>query len=65
MSVERIKEYQNTPLEAPYEIPETDPDLDWPRQGSVEFRNLSTRYREGMELVLKRISFVIEPQEKV
>ena len=29
VSVERIKEYQNTPVEAPFEIPENDPPPTW------------------------------------
>ena len=46
VSVERIREYQNTPVEAPAQLP-SDHQLpkDWPDQGSVEFCNYATRYR--------------------
>lgn len=29
VSVERIREYQNTPVEAPHEMPDNDPAQDW------------------------------------
>ncbi len=29
VSIERIKEYQNTPVEAPFDIPENDPPPTW------------------------------------
>lgn len=65
VSVERIKEYQNTPQEAADFRPDQDPDASWPCQGRVEFKNYATRYREGMSLVLKGVSFCIQPEEKV
>ena len=66
MSVERIREYQNTPTEAPAELP-SDKQLppEWPEDGAVELRNYATRYRAGMPLVLKGISVSIKPGEKV
>ncbi|KAI8598571.1 ATP-binding cassette subfamily C member 2 [Dissophora ornata] len=36
-----------------------------PQAGHVEFRNYSTRYREGLDLVIKNISFEVKPAEKV
>ncbi|KAH9270061.1 hypothetical protein BASA83_007891 [Batrachochytrium salamandrivorans] len=65
VSVERIKEYVELEQEAPYEIPETAPPAEWPQQGKIEFKNYSTRYREGLGLVLKNISFSVKPHEKI
>uniref|UniRef100_A0A5K3FWZ4 ABC transmembrane type-1 domain-containing protein n=1 Tax=Mesocestoides corti TaxID=53468 RepID=A0A5K3FWZ4_MESCO len=64
VSVERIKEYSELPTEAPWEVDEKKPLPQWP-EGSLEFVNYSTRYREDLDLVLKSISFKINPGEKV
>ncbi|TPX44411.1 hypothetical protein SeLEV6574_g04522 [Synchytrium endobioticum] len=66
VSVERIKEYIDLPQEAPYDSKQ-DRSLPpaWPAQGAIEYRNYSTRYRVGLDLVLKDLSFSIKPQEKV
>ena len=66
VSVERIKEYQNTPTEAAAEL-QSDQQIppEWPEGGSIEFKNYATRYRPGMPLVLKGISCNIGPGEKV
>ncbi|KJE88387.1 multidrug resistance-associated protein 9 [Capsaspora owczarzaki ATCC 30864] len=45
---------------APVNVPE-----DWPAAGVVEFRNLKMRYRDGLPLVLKGLSFKTRPQEKI
>uniref|UniRef100_A0A5K3G131 ABC transmembrane type-1 domain-containing protein n=1 Tax=Mesocestoides corti TaxID=53468 RepID=A0A5K3G131_MESCO len=58
VSVERIKEYSELPTEAPWEVDEKKPPPQWP-EGSLEFVNYSTRYREDLDLVLKSISFKI------
>ncbi|KAK5801846.1 P-loop containing nucleoside triphosphate hydrolase protein [Linnemannia elongata] len=68
VSVERVKEYCEIPTEAPLKIEGVDKDLEdreWPREGGVAFRNYSTRYRQGMDLVLKKVSFEVLPGEKV
>ncbi len=41
------------------------PPPDWPREGKVEFDNYGTRYRPGLDLVLKNINGTIYPREKV
>ena len=51
--------------QAPREIEETRPAIGWPERGSVEFRDYSTRYRPGLELVLHNLSFTVNPAEKV
>lgn len=37
----------------------------WPEKGEIIFKNYSTRYRKGLDLVLKDISCIIKPNEKV
>ena len=37
----------------------------WPTTGKVTFKNYSTRYREGLDLVVKNINVTINPGEKV
>lgn len=64
-SVERIKEYLDVEQEAEAVIQDTRPAADWPSQGSVEFINYTTRYREDLDPVLRNVSFKIEPLEKV
>ena len=46
-------------------IPDSRPSRDWPQQGVVLFDNFQLRYRDGLPLVLKEISFMIKPAEKV
>lgn len=41
------------------------PPSDWPQVGRVEFRNYGLRYREDLDLVLKRINVTINGGEKV
>ncbi|XP_044597664.1 multidrug resistance-associated protein 1 isoform X4 [Cotesia glomerata] len=65
VAVERIKEYGETPQEAPWEIPSTAPPKDWPSEGRVEFRDYKVRYREGLDLVLNGLSFSVNGGEKV
>ncbi|KAK7086872.1 Canalicular multispecific organic anion transporter 1 [Halocaridina rubra] len=65
VAVERIKEYTEVTQEAPWEVPGNKPQKDWPEEGVVEFVNYSTRYREGLDLVLKNIKCKINKGEKV
>ena len=66
VSVERVDEYLNKNSESPQEVDE-DSKLpeNWPQEGRVEFRNYSTRYRQGLDLVIKNIDFEVLPAEKV
>ncbi|KAF9542259.1 hypothetical protein EC957_002211 [Mortierella hygrophila] len=64
VSVERIEEYAELPQEAPLETGVRLPE-DWPAEGRVVFRDFSARYREGLEPVLKNVSFEVAPGEKV
>ncbi|CAG0899775.1 unnamed protein product [Darwinula stevensoni] len=65
VAVERIKEYCETPVEAPWEIPEKKPKDDWPQERTISFRDYQTRYRDGLELVLRGVSVEINGGEKV
>lgn len=64
VAVERVKEYSKLKPEAP-EVVEPRPDPQWPQKGEIVFKNYSTRYREGLDLVLKNINLTIKPQEKI
>ncbi|MCJ1469079.1 hypothetical protein MMC07_007712 [Pseudocyphellaria aurata] len=64
-SVERVKEYLDVDQEAKAVIPETRPSGNWPSQGAIEFINYSTRYRSGLEPVLKNVTFSVRPGERV
>ena len=45
---------------------ETDPKPEeWPTKGCVEFKNVDLKYRPDLPLVLKGITFSINPGEKV
>ncbi|XKL66874.1 hypothetical protein PGB90_010294 [Kerria lacca] len=65
VAVERIKEYGETPQEAPWEIQNESVPADWPEKGDISFIDFKIRYREGLELVLKGINFSVNGGEKV
>ncbi|KAI9837506.1 MAG: hypothetical protein M1819_007156 [Sarea resinae] len=64
-SVERIKEYLDVEQESAPVIPDMRPPANWPSQGSVQFINYTTRYREDFDPVLRNVSFHISPGQKV
>ncbi|KAL5432135.1 hypothetical protein PMIN07_008599 [Paraphaeosphaeria minitans] len=65
VSVERVLEYAALPSEAPEIISKNRPPVSWPSRGAVSFHNYSTRYRPGLDLVLKNINIDIKPNEKI
>ncbi|KAF7558692.1 hypothetical protein G7046_g5461 [Stylonectria norvegica] len=65
VSVERVLEYAALPSEAPEIIADNRPPVAWPAKGEVDFVNYSTRYREGLDLVLKNINLDIKSHEKI
>ncbi|KFH64460.1 hypothetical protein MVEG_09196 [Podila verticillata NRRL 6337] len=68
VNAERLREYTQLQTEAPEESSEAGlvlVPLSWPEQGQIVFENYSTRYREGLDLVLKNISITVESGEKV
>ena len=52
-------------LKANWEIEYTKPSPNWPDSGVVEFQDYSTRYREGLDLVLKNVNVKVQSMEKV
>jgi ATP-binding cassette, subfamily C (CFTR/MRP), member 1 len=65
VSVERVLEYAALPSEAPEIISNKRPPISWPSQGAVAFNDFSTRYRPGLDLVLKNINLSFKPHEKI
>ncbi|KAJ2656945.1 hypothetical protein IWW48_004768 [Coemansia sp. RSA 1200] len=65
ISVERARQYSILLPEANEIIEDSRPDKSWPEQGMVEFKSYSTRYREGLDLVLKDLTFRVMPRQKV
>ena len=65
VSVERVQEYSEVEVEAPWEVEGNKPKDAWPDEGNVEFEKYSTRYRKGLDLVLHDMSFTVSPGEKV
>ncbi|XP_072399234.1 probable multidrug resistance-associated protein lethal(2)03659 [Diabrotica undecimpunctata] len=62
-SVERVQEYADLKHEEDnYTI---EPAATWPDQGKIEFKNMSLQYSPDDPPVLKNLSFVIKPSEKV
>lgn len=65
MAVERIKEYSDTPQESEWNIRNEMVSQEWPEKGHIEFHNFSVRYRDGLDLVLKKLTFSVTEGEKV
>ncbi|CAD1468702.1 unnamed protein product, partial [Heterotrigona itama] len=65
VAVERIKEYGETPQEAAWKNPNYTPSKEWPVQGRVEFKDYKVRYREGLDFVLRGLSFSVNGGEKI
>ncbi|CAL1542109.1 unnamed protein product [Lymnaea stagnalis] len=63
VSVERILEYSTIVKEAPWVAQPVDDE--WPSSGKLQFVNYSTRYREGLNLVLRGLNCEIKAGEKV
>lgn len=59
VSVERIKEYQDSEKEAAWEKRDNASKY-WPESGRLEFQNFGVRYREGLDLVLRNVNVHIE-----
>ena len=65
VSAERCIEYAGVPAEAEWYIDATRPAESWPEKGVVTFDGYSTRYREGLDLVLREASFQSKEHEKI
>ncbi|XP_066571078.1 ATP-binding cassette sub-family C member 5 isoform X2 [Amia ocellicauda] len=66
-SVERINHYiKNLETEAPRKTPAScSLSPCWPKEGRIQFENVELRYRDNLPLVLKKLSFTINPKECV
>jgi len=38
---------------------------EWPDQGAIEFQDVDLKYRPDTEIVLDKLSFKVEPKEKI
>ncbi|XP_054161113.1 multidrug resistance-associated protein 1-like [Oppia nitens] len=75
ISVERVDEYSALKPEADWHSSSSSADQSsvvstvagnkWPETGCIEFVDYSTRYREGLDLVLKQITIKINAKEKI
>ena len=65
VSVERVMEYTKTEQEASWDGNEGTLNETWPEKGQIQFDSYQTRYREGLDLVLKDINLKINSQEKI
>jgi ABC-type multidrug transport system fused ATPase/permease subunit len=65
-SVERVVEYLNIPQEAPAKIESNPVPAHWPsKDGNIKFENLEIRYSLDLPPVLKKLSFTVQPHEKI
>lgn len=63
-SIQRLKEYVDwTDHEKSFDLPKAPEN--WPSSGKLVIKDLSIRYRPGLPLVIKGLSTVIYPGEKV
>ncbi|KAF9966127.1 hypothetical protein BGZ70_003222 [Mortierella alpina] len=59
-AAERLMYYANClEHEPPAEIADRKPNASWPSEGHISFQSVTMRYREGLPLVLNRISFEV------
>lgn len=63
-AVERVLHYTQLPPEGDLTTP-NDPPPSWPEKGEVVFKDVELAYRKGLPLVLKGVSFTVNPGEKV
>lgn len=64
VSVERVLEYTNLKPEEESKAV-IQPAKDWPREGQIEFKNVSLRYSDDSDYVLKNLSLIVTPKEKI
>ncbi|KAJ8308836.1 hypothetical protein KUTeg_013710 [Tegillarca granosa] len=64
IGIERIKEYTEKETEAAL-LSENKPSSSWPSSGNISIKKYQTRYRSGLDLVLKGIDCEIKGGERV
>ncbi|XP_077172100.1 ATP-binding cassette sub-family C member 6-like isoform X2 [Paroedura picta] len=65
VSVERVRDYLETPKEGPWTLRSNFLTENWPSEGAIEFKGYSLRYRPDLELSLKNVNIKIYEQEKI
>ncbi|TMS35379.1 hypothetical protein L596_002794 [Steinernema carpocapsae] len=65
VSVERLKEYSETPIEADWIVPDSSVPKGWPIDGQIDLVGYSTRYRPGLDLVVKNLQIRMKKGEKI
>ena len=65
VSTERIKEYTEIPQEAAWKNDDESLPQNWPSRGDIEFQDFKVRYRDGLPLILKGITFFVQGGQKV
>ncbi|KAG6856152.1 hypothetical protein H0H87_007058 [Tephrocybe sp. NHM501043] len=63
-AVERVLHYAELAAEGDVTTP-SDPPMSWPSHGRMTFENVKFAYRKGLPLVLKGVTFNVNPGEKV
>lgn len=64
ISVERVHYYTQLPSEGDLETSLV-PEKEWPHKGEISIENVSLTYRKGLDRVLKNISCIIKPKQKI
>ncbi|CEH17074.1 Multidrug resistance-associated protein/mitoxantrone resistance protein, ABC superfamily [Ceraceosorus bombacis] len=65
-SLERLQDLITlTPMEASAVIESNRPPASWPSQGAIEVRNLSLQYAPELDPVLHKVTFTVQPGEKI
>ncbi|XP_054164141.1 multidrug resistance-associated protein 1-like [Oppia nitens] len=65
VSIERSIEYTETPIEAEWFNEYAKLENNWPENGNIVFSNYSTKYRDGLDMVLNKICIKIKHKEKI
>jgi len=64
--VERIVYYtREVPQDPDHERPDNKPPKEWPKEGSIEFKDVVMSYRPGLPPVLKGLSMTVQGGEKI
>ncbi|CAG2119587.1 unnamed protein product, partial [Medioppia subpectinata] len=64
VAVERCLELMDIPIEAEWYNEKTKPAADWPTMGCIQFTDYCTKYREGLDLVLKDIAIDMKGRQR-
>ncbi|XP_053473518.1 multidrug resistance-associated protein 1-like [Ictalurus furcatus] len=65
VSVERVKEYTDTPKEAAWSIENLPLPSHWPQTGTIQFHQYGLQYRKGLDWALKEITLSVQEREKI